>query len=484
MVFLLALVPRLGLVLLSRGGLGGNFGYDPAVYYTSADALVHGRLPYRDFVLLHPPALTITLTPFALLGRLTSDHVGFVLGNIAFMVLGAVNASLVVVVGRRLQVSEHAALLGGLFYALWLGTATTEISTRLEPLGSFFFLSGLWALLGVRGPMQRRLFVAGLALGASTCVKIWWIVPLLVLLVWQATSRPGRRNCLWIVCGAAISAAAIAGPFFLTAPTAMWRMVVTDQLGRHRSTTLGTRLNDLSSLHAAFPSLRGYLDYAALLLLGAVAVTLSVMAWRVHSARILVVIGVIQLTVLLAAPTYFPYYSGYPAAAFSLVLSAAAEKGTGGWKSRVGLGGSRIVVVCAAIATVAALTFRSSHFVTPFPGKQLAAKVTGVHCVMADSPMALIELNALSRNFAHGCANWVDVSGRTYDIDAPTAGRSVKRTGNLTWQKDIRQYLLSGDAFMFIRKDTGLSTATKRLLMQQPVIAAADGYVVYGTLEN
>lgn len=56
-------VLRWAFVVFSRGGPWGNFGYDPGVYYTSADALTFGRLPYDDFVLVHPPALTLALTP-------------------------------------------------------------------------------------------------------------------------------------------------------------------------------------------------------------------------------------------------------------------------------------------------------------------------------------------------------------------------------------------------------------------------------------
>ena len=477
-MFVLALVPRFGLVLLSRGGLTGNFGYDPAVYYTSADALVHGRLPYRDFVLLHPPALMITLTPFAVLGRLTSDHVGFIVGNIAFMILGAGNATLVVVVARRLRIPAHAAVLGGIFYALWLGVVTTETSSRLEPLGSFFFLLALWALLG-QERTRNRLLLGGMALGASAAVKIWWIAPLVVLVGWEALSDPTRRRALWVAGGSVISLSLILGPFFVLAPSAMWRMVVTDQLGRHRSTNTVQRLNELSSLHAAFPSLHGAPDYAALVLIGFVVATLGVRARRSREGRVVLGIAVLQLAVLLVSPTYFPYYSGYPAVAFALVVAISAGSGRNAPVRISGPAASGAVIACAALLTVAALVLRSGSYVAAFPGSQLASRVSGVRCVMADAPMALIELNVLSRDLANGCPNWVDVSGRTYGVDSPPGGRYARREHNAIWQSDIRRYLLSGGAFMIIRPQTGLSKATRAFLTRQPVLARSHGYVIY-----
>ena len=36
-----------------------------------------GRMPYRDYVLLHPPGLVFLLTPFAALGRLVGDANGW-----------------------------------------------------------------------------------------------------------------------------------------------------------------------------------------------------------------------------------------------------------------------------------------------------------------------------------------------------------------------------------------------------------------------
>jgi alpha-1,2-mannosyltransferase len=480
LVLALALAARIGLVLNSRGGPSGVFGYDPGVYYAAADALTHGRLPYRDFVLLHPPGLMLALVPFAWLGRLTSDHTGFIVGDVAFALLGSVNAALVVQIARRMGLPIVAGALGGLFYAVWYGAVDAEISTRLEPLGSFAFLCGMLLLLGRGVPSRRALAFAGFALAASVSVKIWWSVPLVIVLVWQCRTVARRRLVLPFAMGALVAFAAIDGPFFAAAPRTMWRMVVLDQLHRHVIRTSPTeRLDLLSSLRYAFPHLSPTAEYAALFAFGTLLVGLAVAAWRFAHGRVLVAVAVAQLIVLLIAPSYFGFYADFLAGATSLVVAAAAH-GVHRPRSidRIAAGGAAASVALAATLTGVAVLARPIS-IRPFPHAALAEGVENVRCVMTDSPMTLIELDVLSHDLADNCPNWVDVSGRTYDVDAPPPGHFAARSVNTRWQTDVRRYLLSGQAVIITRRLTGLSPATKRAIDRLPVLEAAGGVRVY-----
>ena len=107
-IAVLAFVARL-LPTLHGGGLGGIDDYDEGVYFAGAQALVAGRLPYRDFVLLHPPGIVVLLAPFAGVARLLSDHRAFELARLAFMALGALNAVLTAVVARRSRLAGPVA---------------------------------------------------------------------------------------------------------------------------------------------------------------------------------------------------------------------------------------------------------------------------------------------------------------------------------------------------------------------------------------
>src|SRR3954452_3278060 len=75
-IALLAFAARL-LPTLHGGGVGGISDYDEGVYFGGAQALTAGRLPYRDFVLLHPPGIILLLTPFAMLARVVTDQRAF-----------------------------------------------------------------------------------------------------------------------------------------------------------------------------------------------------------------------------------------------------------------------------------------------------------------------------------------------------------------------------------------------------------------------
>ena len=108
---LVAFLARRDLVV-RHAGLLGLHGYDDGVYYAGAAALLAGRMPYRDFVLLHPPGILLVLAPFAEIGALTSDQDGLASVRVGFWLVGAVNAALVARVAAR--EGPTAAAVGGL----------------------------------------------------------------------------------------------------------------------------------------------------------------------------------------------------------------------------------------------------------------------------------------------------------------------------------------------------------------------------------
>src|SRR5206468_9714616 len=122
-------------------------------------------------------------------------------------------AALVVIVCKRAKLSVLAAALGGLFYAVWFGAVAAEIAFRLEPLGSTAFLCGLLALTSTRKPGWRNLMLAGAALGFAASVKVGWVVPLLIALVWRFRQRSRREN-LAFAGGALATGLVVDGPFW------------------------------------------------------------------------------------------------------------------------------------------------------------------------------------------------------------------------------------------------------------------------------
>lgn len=104
-------------VVFPGGALCGLGDYDDGVHYSAAVGLMHGRLPYRDFLFLHPPGIVLALYPFALLGLGIGDPNSFAAARLCWMGLGALNGALVTTILKPVGVA--GALVGGAFYAIY-----------------------------------------------------------------------------------------------------------------------------------------------------------------------------------------------------------------------------------------------------------------------------------------------------------------------------------------------------------------------------
>jgi hypothetical protein len=481
-VFAVAFVLRL-LVPLTGGGLVGNYSYDAGVYYAAGAALVHGRLPYADFTLLHPPGVVLAVAPAAWVGRLTSDHVGFAVAVIEFIALGAASAALVVVVARGLGAGWRAATAGGLFYAMWFLSVRAEYLTRLEPLGNFLVLCGLVAYTRIDGPHARRsALLCGAAFGAACSVKIWYAVPLAVVLCFMGARRRPREMGRTVL-GAVGAVVLICGPFFALAPSSMWRMVVVEQLGRNKSNVSRA----LGLLHRVPVGLSWWTPYLFAAVFVLAVVVLVIAARRAPAVRLPAALLLAGVGVLVAAPSWFLFYTDYltPAAALCVATAATAlgaRRETGLVARPFAIAGV-LVVVLALVGSAKSLWYkRPKNRSLQFSG-QLASAVTRVPCVMSDSPTVLIGLNALDRDLANGCPNWVDVTGRTYAPDMRVRGpdgRLLSRPANPRWQGALRDYLLSGDAVIVTRaNEEGLSPTTWDAIRAGRVLARDGTHVIY-----
>lgn len=483
-VFVVALLARVGVAVRHGVGVHGWFGYDASVYFAAADALTHGRVPYRDFVLLHPPGLMLALTPFAALTRVVSDPVAFTVAALACCAMGALNAALVTRLVGRLGLGRGAAVAGGLFYALWFGAVGAENLTRLEPLGNLLLLVALLAAMRAqrRGSAAAALPL-GIALGLLVSVKIWWLPVAVAVVGWHAWRTRSGRSVAAALAGVGAAVAVVDLPFLLAAPRAMIDAVLRDQLGRPDGPQSAVqRLTDLSSVTAADRPLSLPAQQALALTVVLVLAALVIRAWPVRAARPAVALLLGQLGILLAAPSWFGFYTDYLAVAAAVTVAAAAaplpRRGRAVRRRLRGL--PWLATGAAGAVTVAALVLGTT-VVTPYPAAaRLARAVAGERCVMSDTPMAEIELDVLSRDLSDGCRAWVDVTGRTYGPDRGTGPAAGDRFTNRRWQRDLRAYLLSGDAVIVDRAvGSGITPTDRRALACGGVLARAGHQVVY-----
>jgi hypothetical protein len=488
-VFIVALWTRLLVPLTSRG-LVANYSYDASVYYSAGAALIHGRVPYREFILLHPPGVMLTVAPSAWIGRLTDDQTGFAVAALQFMLFGAASAALVVVIAHRLGAGWWAATAGGLFYAAWLPSIRSEYVSRLEPLGNLLVLCGLLAYAGIDGPRTRRSAVlCGVALGAAASVKIWYAALLAVVLCFLVARRL-PRDAVRVLGGSVATIVLVYGPFFALAPSDMWRMVVTEQVGRQPTNPL----RGLILLDPLPPELSWQTAWRIVAVLVAAVAALLVAAWRAPILRLPAALLLTSGGLILAAPSWFVSYLDFvaPAAALCVATGAAA---IGAARTRTDRQVLRAVAAAGALVALSVLVVPADWLwygragpSASLPSPELASAVSEVRCVVSDSPMALIGLNALHRGLANGCANWIDVTGRTYASDMEVRsrdGRRVSRIENRRWQRALLDYLSAGDALIVVRGDAaGISPSTWSAIRRGGIVATDGTHVVYGVREG
>jgi hypothetical protein len=464
LVFGAAFVVRL-LPVLRGGGLHYYGRYDDGVYYTAAEALGFGHLPYRDFVMLHPPGSTILLLPFTLLGRLTSDPVGMTVARLAFMALGGLSAVLVYAIARGW--GRICGLVAGLIYAGSAAAAYSEQTTFLEPLGSVLTLAAVLALCRRTGCRATRLeVVCGVALGLSCTVKIWY-AGIAVALVLVLLLRRELRAAARVTTAAVAMAAVVMLPFFIAAPGRMWTMVVADQLDRTSARApLTGRISSILGTKVVLAGHGPTLVHAvavALVLLALVAVAACV---GDRDAWLLVGLFVSAAVILLASPAYFRHYGVLLAAPAALVVPI----GLGRLVARIRWPIARPGLVALAVVVVAASGLRvaASHTGDGLPWARFAAAAPA-GCIAADDPAALIQTDRLTADFRAGCAVPVDVTGTSY-------GSPVPRAANTAFHDWLMGHLLGSDAFVVLRprRDT-LSAAEMRALHSRPVLASGQG---------
>ncbi|MBA8792609.1 hypothetical protein FHX74_000203 [Friedmanniella endophytica] len=500
-----ALAAAVRLALLLRGtGLYGYGNYDDGVHFAAALALVDGRLPYRDFLLLHPPGILLVLSPFAALSRWVREPAAFAVARIAWCLLGGVNAALVVAVLRRR--SRPAAWVAGLFYAGYWPAVFDEHLTLLETPQALVQLLAVLVLVRALGrthpaaraadgtadrttdettggagarPTDRWVpwLLAGVLVGASPCLKIWGAASVLVLAGWVLAVR-GARRALLVVAGAAATAVAVCLPFWLAAPGPMWREVVLDQLGRqHSSLPPTTRV-------AAIVGLQNYgIDHPGLLLSvlpGLALLLVVVLAATDRGARPLVALFAVEAGALLLTPTWYQHYPAFAAGPLALVVGSAFAVVLDRWHRRsadrarlrrAGTAGLALVTVAAlAAVAVPSLTTRIG---LRFPHRTLAVAARTRGCVTSDDPINLIELDVVGRNIARRCRVVVDLGGFIYD--ERVHGHEVPRADSPAFQTAALAYLGSGATTVLSRLQgpdyLAFTEASLRRIRSWPLLA-------------
>jgi hypothetical protein len=178
----LALALRVYYQATRAGFLLGVTEYDDGTYFGSSLRLVTGVLPYRDFVTVQPPGITLLMAPVALLARVTSTAGGM---EIARVLTYAASGAGVVLAGLLVRrYGTLAVLITCGIMAVYPGSIAAAHTVLVEPWLVLFCLIGAVALFDRDQLAQGwRLAWAGVAFGFGGAVEGWAIVPVLVAIL-------------------------------------------------------------------------------------------------------------------------------------------------------------------------------------------------------------------------------------------------------------------------------------------------------------
>ena len=231
---------------LSRPGYLFGLTADISVYLGAAVRLVHGSVPYRDFVFLQPPGAFVVLSPFALVSNLVGTRASLAILRLATLLIAGTN---VLLIGRLVRHRGRltTVVACGLM-AMYPAERYALNSGLLEPITNLFCLAGASLVFereSLAGP--RRILLGGALFGIAGAVKAPAIVPVLVVSVVVASSAP--RCLIRFLGGVAAGFGGVAIAFFALAPAAFVHDIVASQLARipgMTRTSVAIRLQEMT----------------------------------------------------------------------------------------------------------------------------------------------------------------------------------------------------------------------------------------------
>ena len=225
---LVALGLRLYYQATRPGFLMGVTEYDDGPYFGSAVRLVHGSMPYRDFVLVQPPGITLLMSPVGLLTYLTGTGWGLAIGRIVTVLAGAASVPLAGLLVRHRGVLAVLITCG--VTAVYSDAVAAAHTVLVEPWLVLFCLIGAVIVFDRDrvSASTRRLVWGGVAFGFAGAVEGWAIVPVLVI---TALCLPHLRRAALFVAGVAAGFIIPVLPFAIAAPDQLYRSLITAQVG-------------------------------------------------------------------------------------------------------------------------------------------------------------------------------------------------------------------------------------------------------------
>ncbi len=399
---------------------GFLFGLTPdiAAWLGASIRLVHGAIPYRDFDLVQPPGFTLLASPFAFLSEWIGSRDALAALRLCTPLLAAAS---VLLIGKVVRHRGRAAVIVACgVMALYPAELYALRSGLLESVVDLFCLAGL-ALVLERdswSPSRRRVLLGGIAFGIAGAVKSPAIVPVLVLAVLGLSDA--RHRLLPFLIGVIAGFGIPTLPFFLIAPGAFFRDVVTTALSSIPAggrVPVAVRLGDITGT-SAFGAGETVSIIATLVLVGVVIAAFvarptrpSTLEWFAIAATALA--GVAQL----GPAYYFANYTAFVAPFLGLLLGLSLARLVGHVSARIGVwiasAGALLLLTHAVLAIRTSTTADIAGVVD--------AAVPAGGCTLSDAPSKLVTTNRFVAT-APGCNDLIDPEGATLSYGYGSVG--------------------------------------------------------------
>ena len=440
---------------LSRPGfLLGINEYDEGTDFGSAIRLVHGALPYRDFIMVHPPGITLLMFPVALATKAMGTDIGMAVARVVTALASAAAVPLAGLLTRHRGLFATLVTCGVL--AIFPDSILAARTVLLEPWLVLFCLLGALVLFDGDqvASSTRRLLPGGMLFGFAGAVKVWAILPVVVILV--LTARRPRQASVYAA-GVALGFCVPVLPFALSAPAAFYRGVIVVQLVRSDIARIpqGYRLQQMLGLvHFA------ELPTPALVIIGIVVVlviaAVTVLGSRLaHSPppaldRFATSTCALVVAAFLWPVDFYYHYAAFLAPFLALVLALPASR----LLAALPAGGVRALLrwlrratIMSAAATIVVLTMYQgiveSHSYTSVPPAEIAAAqrlIPPGACVATDQASYTIAIDRFVSTVPR-CSLMIDGVGTDYALSHgrnPQTGAGGSPAVEAAWMSAFR----------------------------------------------
>jgi alpha-1,2-mannosyltransferase len=440
--------------------------YDDGPYFGSAVRLVYGALPYRDFLIVQPPGITLLMIPAALLSKVTGTAWGMATGRLLTACAGAAAVALAGLLVRHRGILATVIACGVM--AVYPDSIQATKTVLVEPWLVLFCLLGALALFDGDHLTTRtkRLVWGGVAFGFGGAVEPWAIFPVIVVAL-LALRRPRRL--------AAYAGGVAAGflvpviPFAALSPHNFYEATIVAQIGSRPGAVrypLWLRLQDMTGL-ADLARPTHLIDLAATALIVAVifgSLGLGyLLTWRLPPALDLFAVGslVLVAAAFLWSDQFHYHFADFlaPFLALSIALPVSAlvrdfrlaSGRDGAAPSPLVWGGAAVAGLAILVMAVVQFGWESDNYPHLRTSVVTSAErlIPPGSCLLADEVSFAVMTNRLVSDVP-GCSLLLDPTGTNYAYshgrDPETGAAAFPRVDAVwTYAFDHAQYVwLSG----------------------------------------